>query len=473
MSQDVHVTRPRHHRTHSLDSTDSLESLEAHQQYRQQSVATRAKLDCDQALPSTPKPQAVRSWPPASQNYEDNAQLLLVPPTNQIDACSTLSYTSETSSVPSGKEFDAKTAPLPHEQSHSITPLSEIIQRFTSEIMVSEIPSMKFQSQSSVKESLDSKSSDGTHSLCESTTGSFAQTPTVSPTFHGNAPNHDTLQPVVPAAPLQTPNLLKQTEALDQHSDIENDVTLFHLSDSWLHPNSTEPLVKESLVTNTDTVTSKRDISSLMPPTYVTDSEALETPIYKQVYASQTAVPFRPPNWVKLPMTNGDQTDGAQSQISLLPSSTLLMAESSTQPTAVVEPLLTKSSLLHSYPVTEGSISDGASVSSLPYLKSQEQRISDPSRVKNFSSERFAKEVIQPPKTPDIPLSPQKQTDSVNFVSKDESENKHKHINSRFHREAQSVQLSRTSSFRSSFTRRSQMPTIPVKTLIKKFSANN
>jgi len=466
MSQNVHVTRPRLHRTRSLDSADSLERLEAHQQYRQQFVATRAKLNHDQALPSAPKPRAVRSWPPACQNYEDNAQLLLVPPTNQIDAC-TLSYTSETSSVPSGEKFDAKTAPHPHEQSHSITPLSEIIQRFTSEIMISEIPSMKLQSQSSVKESLDSKSSNGTHSLCESTTGSFAQTPTVSPTFHG------TLQPLVPAAPLQTPNLLKQTMALDQHSDIENDVTLFHLSGSWLHPNSTEPLVKESLVTNTDTIASKRDISSQMPPTYVTDSEALETPVYKQVYASLTAVPFRPPNWVKLPVTNGDETDEAQSQISLLPSSTLEMAESSTQPTAVVEPLLTKSSLLHSYPVTEGSISDGASVSSLPYLKSQEQRISDPSRVQNFSSERFAKEVIQPQKTPNIQFSPQKQTDSVNVVSKDKSENKQRHINSRFHSEGQSVQFSRTSSFQSSFQRRSQMPSIPVKTLIQKFSANN
>lgn len=455
-----------------------MERLEANQQYRQQFVPTTAKLNHDQALPSTPEPRAVRSWPPASQNYEDNAQLLLVSPTNQIDACSTLSYTSETSlSVPSGDKFDAKTAPLPHEHSHSITPLSEIIETFTSEIMISEIPSMKLQSQSSMKESLDSESSDGTHSLCESTTGSFAQAQPVSPTFHGDAPNHDTLQPVVPATSLQTPNLLKQTEALDQHLDIQSVVTLCHLLDSWLPPNSAEPLVKESLVTNTDTIASKRDISSQMPPTYVTDSKALETdvetPVCKQVYTSVTAVPFRPPEWVKLPVTNGEQTGEAQSQISLLPSSALEIAESSKQPTAVVEPLLTKSSLLHSHPVTEGSTSDGASVSSLPYLKSQEQRINDPSRVQNFSSERFAKEVIQPQKTPNIPLSPQKQTDSVNFVSKDQSENKSKHINSRFHSEGQSVRLSHTSSFRSSFPRRSQMPTTPVKTLIKKFSANN
>jgi hypothetical protein len=217
----VHVTRPKLHRTHSLDSADSLESLKALQQYRQQFVATGAKPNHDKSLPPTPTPQADRFWRTASQNYEDNAQLLLVPPTNQIDACSTLSYTSETSSVPSGDKFDAKTAPLPHEQSHSITPLGEIIQSLTSEIMISENPSVKLQSRSSVKESLDSESSDGTHSLCESTRGSFAQTPIVSPTFHGNAPNHDTLQPVVSAAPLQTPNLLKQTEALDHHSDIE------------------------------------------------------------------------------------------------------------------------------------------------------------------------------------------------------------------------------------------------------------
>jgi hypothetical protein len=214
-----------------------------------------------------------------------------------------------------------------------------------------------------------------------------------------------------------------------------------------------------------------------MPPTYVTDSKALEidieTPVCKKVTSPLTAVPFSPRAWVKLPVANGDQTDDGQSQISSLPSSTLEMAESSTQPTAVVEPLLMNSSLLHSYPVTEGSTSNGGSVSSLPYLKSQEQRKNDPIRVQNFSSERFAKEVIQPPKTPNIPLSPQKQTDSVNFVSKDESENKHKHIKSRFLSEDHFARRSVTSSFRSSFPRRSQTPTISVKSLIKKFSANN
>jgi len=271
--------------------------------------------------------------------------------------------------------------------------------------------------------------------------------------------------------------LLKQTEALDQHSDIENDVTICHLSDFILHPNSAEPLVKESLVTNTDTTASKRDISLQMQPTYVTDSEALETdtgtPIRKEVITSVTAVPFTPPEWAKLLVTNSDQTGEAQSQISLLPSPSLEVAESSKQTTAVFEPLPPKSLMLHPCLVTEGSTSDEASVSSLPYLKSQEQRINDPIRVKNFTSERFAKEVFRPKKTPNIPLSPQKKTDSVDFVSKDESENKHKHINSRFHSEGQAVLRSGTPCFRASSQRRSQTPSIPVKSLIKKFSGNN
>jgi len=482
MNHNARATRPHYHRTRSrsrsLDSTDSLEMLEAYQQYRQQFVPTTAELTHDQALPSTPKPQVVSSCPPASQNYEDIAQLLLVPPTDQIDACSTLSYTSETSSsAPSSDKFDAKTAPLPHEQSHSITSLNEIISVFTSEIRISEIPSMKLKSQSSMKESLDSESSDGTRSLFEFTTGSFAETPVVSPTFHGNAPYHNMLQPVVPASPPQTPNLLKQTEALDQHSDIESDFTICHLVDFSLHPNSAEPLVKESLVTNTDTTASKRDISLQMQPTYVTDSEALlidiATPVYQKFNTSLTAVPFRPPEWVELPVTNSDQTGEAESQISLLPSSTLEVAEPSTQTTAVFEPLQTKSFLLHSYPVTEGSTSDEASVSSLPYLKSQEKRINDPIKVKNFTSDRFAKEVIRPQKTPNIPLSPQKKTDSIDFVSKNASENKHKHIHSRFPSEGQSVVRSGTPGFRSSFKRRSQTPSVSVKSLIKKFSDNN
>jgi hypothetical protein len=389
----------------SFDSTDSLERLEAPQQYGQQFLETTANFDHDQAmpstpaLPSTPAPQAVRSWPPASQDHEDNAQFFLVPPANQIEDCSALSDTSETSSS-------------------------------------------------------------------------------------------------VPFISLQ------------------------------------------------------------MQPTYVTDSEALEIdktmPVCKQVNASPFAVPFMPPEWVKLPVTSGGQTDEVQSQISLLPSSTLEMAESSKEPTSDVEPLLTSSSLFHSDPVTEGnsshgaftsslphlehqgqglsdvstdrnlssegstrqaihpqnapnamamtgfstqsyfaqsclteassfhfdhvtegSTSDGASVSSLPYLKRQEQRINNAGKIQNLSSEGFAREVIQPQNTPNIPLSPQKQTDSVNFDSIDGSENKYKRVTSRFQSEGQTVRRFDTTSSRTSFTRRSQTPSIPVKTLIKKFSANN
>ena len=377
------MTRPRHRRTRSLDSTDSLERLEARQQYRQQFLAIRAKFNNDQALPSTHKPRAVRSLPPACQNHEDNAgsleisnaKLLLVPPTDETDAWGTLSYTSETSSVPSGEKFDAKTIPVTDEKSRSITPISGIIQRFTSEIMNSEISSPKLQTQSSVKELLDSESSDVTQFSWESTAGSFSQSPMISSTFQGNATNHDTVTPAVLASPLQTPNLLKPTEAVAQHSDIESDVTLRCPSDFWRHPNSAEPLLQESLVTNTGTVVSKRAVSLQMPPSYITEPEALETdrdsPVAKQCNLTLTAIPFRPPEWVKVPVTNGDQTDVAPSQIPLLPSSPVEMAGSSTHPPPVAQPLLTKSSSFSYYPVTEGSSSHGASISSLAHLSHQ------------------------------------------------------------------------------------------------------
>jgi hypothetical protein len=563
----VNVTRPRYRRTRSLDSTDSLERLEARQQYRQQFLAIRAKFNRDQALPSTPKPRAVRSLPPVSQYREYNASsletanavLLPVPPTDQTDAFGTLSYTSETSSVPSGDKFDAKTIPLMHEKSRSITPLSEIIQRFTSEMMNSDISSVKLETQSSVKESLDPESSDVTHSSGESTADSFSQSPMVSSTFQANATNQDTLTPVVLAAPLQTPNLPKPTEALDQHSYIESDITLRRPSNFWRHPNSAEPLLQESLVANPGTVVSERAVSLQMPSTYITDTEALETdkdkPVAKLLSVCVTAAPFRPPEWVKVPevpVANGDQTDAAPSQIPLLPSSTVEMAGSCTQPSSVAQPLLTRSSLFHAYPVTEGSSSDGDFISSLAHLRRQEQRLSDVSRDQNLSSERFARQAIQPEKapnavpmtgfatqpsvaqpslprassfhsytmtegstssrasipllpylrsqeqilsdsrtnqnlsserfakqaiqsqkTPNIPLSQQKQIDSVDFISKDESANKHKYSNSRFQSNSPFVRRSGTTSSWTSFPRRSQMPSIPVKALVKKFSANN
>jgi len=100
-------------------------------------------------------------------------------------------------------------------------------------------------------------------------------------------------------------------------------------------------------------------------------------------------------------------------------------------------------------------------------VKSQEQRIDDPSKIQNLSSEEYAREEIQLQNTPNIPLSPQKQTDSVNTVSEDEN------ITSHFQSEDEVVQRSGTSRSRSSFPRRSQIPSIPVRELIKKFSQNN
>jgi hypothetical protein len=536
------MTRPRHRRTRSLDSADSLERLEAHQQYRQQFLATRAKFNHNQALSSTPKPRAVKSLPPASQNHEanaysfkiSNANVLLIPPTNQILACGTLSYTSETlSSVSSGGQSDAKTVPLTHEKSRSVTPLSEIIQKFTSEIS-----SLKLQSQSSVKGSLDSESNDVSHTSWESTAGSLAQSPMVSSTFQANTTNHDTVKPVFLAAPLQTQNLVQPTEGLDQHSGTEIDSVVPDCpSDFRKHPNSTEPLSQQSLMANTD-------------------SEAVEThadtPVARRVQIKLKARPFIPPEWIKVPVTSVDQTDAAQSQIPLLPSSAVVLAGSSTQPSSVAQPLMTRASSFHSYPVrkrssstefsvsspphlrsqgqrlsdfstdqnlsseefarqaiqtkkapnvmamtgssteppgaqpcptrassfhsypvTEGSTSYGASISSLPYLRSQEKRLTGSSRDQDLSSERFARQAIQPQKPANMPLSPQNQTYSFYFVSKDESGNKHAYNNSRFESGGRFARRSCTSSSWMSFPRRSQTPSIPVKSLVKKFSASN
>jgi hypothetical protein len=186
-----------------------------------------------------------------------------------------------------------------------------------------------------------------------------------------------------------------------------------------------------------------------MPQTFITDSVVLGTinhtpEVAKKVQITE-AVPFMPPEWVKLSGSSVDQTDAVSS------SSSVKMAGCSSQPSSVAHQHLTRASSFHSYPVTERT-----------------QR--SMSCVCPTSSERIG-QYIKPNKAPDI-TSPYKKTNSRICVSKWQSPNEPEHSNSNFHSCGQVVRRSSTSSL-TSFPRRSKMPSIPVKSLVKKFSANN
>lgn len=492
----MNPTRPGHRRTRSLDLTDSLERLEAQHQQRQQFIKARAKFIRTQA------PQTVKALLSVSDNGKNDAdnvlisteKLLFVPQTDEVDAANTLSSTTKMSL--SVSSYDANTLPLTHQRPRSITPISELIQRFTSEMLNSETSSPQPQSQTSMKKSLEFKTNDDTQYSWKSTAGSPPQPPTVlSSAFQADMSRDDTVKQTTLSAPLKPLNLVKPAETSVHHGVIlRRPSDFFKLENQEI--NSGGPLLQQSLMT--DTVASNRATSLHMPPSSNVDSGVLVT-IKRTSQAVTKAIPFRPPNWVKLPDTSTDQTDSAPSWAPLSRSS-VTVTESSTQSTVaqphmtrassfqsnvappvltrasfqsnVARPVLTRASSLQSYPVTEGSTSSEAPASSLLFSGSRDQRTSNLTREQN-SSEIIARQSIQYNRAPDITLSSCKpSTSSENFIPNRESPNNREFNTSRLHSNVKFPSRSSTSSL-VSLPRRSQMPSISVKSLIKKFSANN
>jgi hypothetical protein len=421
--------------------------MEARQQSRQQFFKNTAKFNHTQPLPFLQKPQRVKSLSVSHNGKNDAAKY--IPPADEVDADTLSPTTKISSSVLTGDKSDvANESPLTYQKSRPTTPISKLIQRFTSEMLNFEISSPKPQSQSSLKESLEFKPIDNTHTSRRSTADSSTQSSTVFPSlFQSDTIMQDIVKATATAVPFKPPNLVKPTKTSVQQSNTEmNGVALRRPSYFWGRTNSAEPILQWSLSTDIGRVTSNRTVSLMTPQTYITDSVVLGTTEHTPEVARKAqiteAVPFRPPEWVKLPVTDFDQTDVAPSQIQVLPSSSFKMAGCSSQPSFVAQPHLTRGSSFHSYPVTERSTSYDSPT----------------------SSERITGQSIQLNKVPDI-TSPYMTTNSRIFVSKWESPNKPEHSC------GQVIRCSSTSSLTS--FRRSKMPSIPVKSLVKKFSTNN
>jgi hypothetical protein len=428
--------------------------MEAHQQSRQQFFENTAKFNCTRPLPPLKKPQRVKSFSVSHSGKNGTDSKLIstaefISPTDETDAADTSSSTTKTSSAFASDKFHvANASPLTDQKSRPTTPISKLIQQFTSEMLNSEMPHPKPQPQSSVNESLIFQATDDTHTSWRSTADSTTQSSTVfSSVSQSDTVMHNSMKPTATAVPLKPPNLVQPAKTFVQQPNTEsNAVTLCRPSYFWTCTDSSESTLQPASIGGT--VTSNRAASIPLPQTYNTDSVALgtisHTPLLARKVQMTEAVPFRPPEWVKLPVTSVDQTDVGPSWIQVSSSSTVKMAGCSSQPSSVVQPHLTRASSFCSYPVTERSIPC----------------------VSPTSTERFTGKTIQHNEALDTP-SPCKTRTSV---SKWESPNKPEQSNSNFH--GQIVRRSSTSSL-ASFPRRSQMPSIPVKSLVKKFSANN
>jgi hypothetical protein len=450
--------------------------MDPYHQYTQQFIENRAKFNHTQALPPTPRAPTTEALSSACHN-------------GKIDAANTLSSTTKMSS--SVLTDDASALPLTHGKSRSITQISELIQRFTSEMLNSEIPSLEPQSQSSMEEPLEFKPNDGiAQTSWRSTMGSLPQSPTISSSaFKANTTRHDHVKWTTLSLPPKSLNLMKPTETSVQHG-----VTLRHPSDFCRLENhdikSTEPLLEQSVMTDTDTVASKRAASLQMPPSSNVDSGVFgtikRTPQVARKAHTTTALPFRPPNWVKLPKTSTDETDATPTWIPLSSSSAEVtgssteasvgqphLSRTSSFQSYVAQPILTRTYSLQSYPATEGSTSSEACASSQMILRSQERRVSDLRKEQNSSSARIIRKSIEPNKAPNATLSSYTPSiKSENLISKWESSNNNELSNSHLQSNVKFIRRSSSSSLLS-FPRRSQMPTIPVKLLVKKFSEKN
>jgi hypothetical protein len=445
-----------HRRTRSLDMGDSLGWMEARQQSRQQLIENTAKFSRTRPLPPLKKPQRVKSLSVSHSGKNGAGSTLIstakfISPTDEIDAADASSSTTKTSSAFASDKFHAANAsPLTDQKSRPTTPISKLIQQFTSEILNSEMPHPKPQSQSSVKESLIFQATDDTHTSWRSTADSGTQSSIVfSSVFQSDTIMHNSRKPTATAVPFKPPNLVQSAKTSVQQPNTEsNGVTLRRPSYFWTCTNSSEPTSQLSSITDAGTVTSNRAASLLLPQTYNTDSAALgtisHTPLLARKVQITEAVPFRPPEWVKLPVTSVDQTDVGPSWIQVSSSSAVKVAGCPSQPSSVVQPHLTRASSFCSYSVTERSIPC----------------------VSPTSTEGFTGKTIQHNEALDT-ASPCK---TRTYVSKWESLNKPEQSNSNSH--SQIVRRSSTSSL-TSFPRRSQMPSIPVKSLVKKFLANN
>ncbi|XP_023702734.1 cell wall protein RBR3-like [Cryptotermes secundus] len=418
------MSTPEHRRARSLDLGDSVGWMETCQQSRQQLFENTAKFNHTQPLPPLQKPQRVQSLFVSHNANKDADSILIsttkcIPPADEIDAADTSSSTTKrtSSAFASDKFHVANASPLTNQNSRPTTPISKLIQRFTSEMLNYEIPSPKLQSQSFVKESLKFKPTDDT-----SWTSTAASSTVFPSVFQSNAIMHDAAKLAATTVPFKTPNVVQPTSSVQQSKTECNDITLRRPSFFWGRTNSAEPMLQCSLITQTGI--SNRTVSLHMPQT------------------------FRPPEWAKLPATGVDQTDAGSSWIQISSSTNVKTAGCSSQPTSVAQQHLTRASSFHSYPVTERSLSC----------------------VYPTSSESTG-QPIQPNKAPDI-TSPYKTTNSRIFVSKWDSPNKPEDSNSNFHRCSQVVRRCSTSSL-TSFPRQSKMRSIPVKSLVKKFSATS
>jgi hypothetical protein len=186
-----------------------------------------AKFNRTQPLPPLQKPQRIQSLFVSHNGKNDAGCIListakLIPPADEVDTADTSSYTTKRSS--SAFESDtfhvANVPPLTPHNSRPTTPISKLIQRFTSKMLNSEIPSPELQSQSSVRESLELKSTDDTHTSWRSTAASSTVFPSVS---QSNTVMHDAMKLAATAVPFKPPNVVEPAKTFVQQTNTESD----------------------------------------------------------------------------------------------------------------------------------------------------------------------------------------------------------------------------------------------------------
>lgn len=485
MSESFNVTRPGHRRTRSLDLADSLDFIESCRQRRKEFIENRTKFLNAQSPPAVtpppiPKPRRARLPSYGSQTDEDSASSSVFIPASssaldEVDSSNTLSSIKYSTLPLRNKINVTNTSPPTEKPSRPVTPISELIQRFTYEMLNSEAYSSD-EVNSSRNELTQFDIHDGRSTSRKPSTSSLTWVSSpqkLSADSYLTVDKHTKNQSF-----LSLPPRTKSSEI----NNTENEVTLRRPSDFLKHKNQnlnfTDPLQQSSKsVVETTAPASNKTTSLQIPSLSIIETGALEAikqspRVTRKSHITTYAVPFRPPNWVTLPKQSVEETDSGHtdypSWIPLSPASyheaPAASSKYSTFKEPAIRPPLRRASSFQNTPVTEMEPKTSTSaglVPSQPYRSNQQLRESVSRRGQNSTPGKA------PMQSSQVALSSSKQSSALGRFNPSKEEEKERNYSSA---ESYSFPTHSRSSSLTYVSRRSVTPITPVKALVKKFS---
>ncbi|PSN44993.1 hypothetical protein C0J52_05465 [Blattella germanica] len=413
------TNRSSHRRTRSLDLQDSLQRIEALRQRRQQFLDNRAKFNVKQSPPSQTPPPVPRARPQLTKTSS------FTQATDQLDSAETKYLSPYVAPNDKTDEFH----PL-----RPVTPISALIQGFTAEILNLGENDTHNQPQSSSEVYLSDRKLDDRPS-------STIETATFEPVVN------KTTESLVDSVPFKPPNWIEHPYQ-NLHSDDEQ-VSLRRPSEFWKDENPSLPSKQLPYLAQSTKIESGRAYksASLQMPMSITDPEIFQAIKHSPQLTRKAQIPQ-----VSRPIQNHnvDVTDARTSEypswIPVSQNSDVTSSQASRVRGSVTQPPFSRSSSFQGISFTErGNLSD----------------ISTSNLQRSGNIYKWRNQVLDNSVLSKSSIKSMEKTSSNTIETKNFEALHSPQIMRRF-----------SSNSLTSFPRRSQTPTIPVKSLVQKFSSN-